>query len=75
MLEKRQTRNLGGKKTEIQQTALSKAGVAVEGRQQLLGHRTAERNLHYTHAEISALRAAVESLPRISKTKNFFCSL
>ena len=50
-------------------TALSKAGVAVEVRQKLVGHSTAEQNLHYTHAELSALRTAVESLPRISTTK------
>jgi integrase len=50
-------------------TALSKAGVAVEVRQKLVGHSSAEQNLHYTHAEISALRAAVESLPRISAGK------
>jgi integrase len=50
-------------------TALSSAGVAVEVRQKLVGHSTAEQNLHYTHAEFSALRTAVESLPRISKGK------
>ena len=50
-------------------TALSSAGVAVEVRQKLVGHSTAEQNLHYTHAEISALRTAVESLPRISRGK------
>jgi integrase len=50
-------------------TALSSAGVAIEVRQKLVGHSTAEQNLHYTHAELSALRTAVESLPRISPTK------
>jgi integrase len=50
-------------------TALSSAGVAVEVRQKLVGHSTAEQNLHYTHAELSALRTAVESLPRITTTK------
>jgi integrase len=50
-------------------TALSSAGVAVEVRQKLVGHSTAEQNLHYTHAEFSALRTAVESLPRISRGK------
>ena len=50
-------------------TALSSAGVAVEVRQKLVGHSTAEQNLHYTHAEFSALRTAVESLPRISGGK------
>lgn len=50
-------------------TALSSAGVAVEIRQKLVGHSSAEQNLHYTHAELAALRTAVESLPRISKAK------
>jgi integrase len=50
-------------------TALSSAGVAVEVRQKLVGHSTAEQNLHYTHAEFSALRTAVELLPRISRGK------
>jgi integrase len=50
-------------------TALSSAGVAVEVRQKLVGHSNAEQNLHYTHAEFSALRTAVESLPRISRGK------
>ena len=48
-------------------TALSSAGVAVEIRQKLVGHSSAEQNLHYTHAELASLRTAVESLPRISK--------
>ncbi|MCX6973128.1 MAG: tyrosine-type recombinase/integrase [Verrucomicrobia bacterium] len=48
-------------------TALSTAGVAVEIRQKLVGHSSAEQNLHYTHAELASLRTAVESLPRISK--------
>ena len=50
-------------------TALSSAGVAVEIRQKLVGHSSADQNLHYTHAELPALRTAVESLPRISKAK------
>jgi integrase len=50
-------------------TALSSAGVAVEIRQKLVGHSSAEQNLHYTHAELATLRTAVESLPRISKAK------
>ena len=50
-------------------TALSNAGVAVEVRQKIVGHSTAEQNLHYTHAELSRVRTAIESLPRISKSK------
>lgn len=50
-------------------TALSGAGVAVEVRQKIVGHSSAEQNLHYTHADLSRIREAIESLPRISKAK------
>jgi integrase len=45
--------------------ALANAGVAVEIRQKLTGHASAEMNAQYTHHELEALRAAVSVIPRI----------
>jgi integrase len=46
-------------------SALANAGVAVEIRQKLTGHASAEMNAQYTHHELEALRAAVSVIPRI----------
>jgi integrase len=45
--------------------ALANAGVAVEIRQKLTGHASAEMNAIYTHHELEALRAAVSVIPSI----------
>ena len=45
--------------------ALANAGVAVEIRQKLTGHTSAEMNAIYTHHELAPLRAAVEKLPTL----------
>jgi integrase len=45
--------------------ALANAGVAVEIRQKLTGHASAEMNAQYTHHELEALRAAVSVIPHI----------
>jgi integrase len=45
--------------------ALANASVAVEIRQKLTGHASAEMNAQYTHHELEALRAAVSVIPRI----------
>jgi integrase len=45
--------------------ALANAGVAVEIRQKLTGHASAEMNAQYTHHELEALRAAVSVIPSI----------
>jgi integrase len=45
--------------------ALANAGVAVEIRQKLTGHTSAEMNAQYTHHDLEALRAAVSKLPKI----------
>jgi integrase len=45
--------------------ALANAGVAVEIRQKLTGHTSAEMNAIYTHHELAPLRAAVEKLPAL----------
>jgi len=50
-------------------SALSTAGIAVELRQKLAGHASEQQNLHYTHPEIAALRAAIDKLPGLSTKK------
>jgi len=50
-------------------SGLSAAGVAVELRQKLAGHASEQQNLHYTHPEIAALRAAIDKLPGLSTKK------
>jgi integrase len=45
--------------------ALANAGVAVEIRQKLTGHTSAEMNAIYTHHELAPLRAAVATLPSV----------
>ena len=45
--------------------ALANAGVAVEIRQKLTGHASAEMNAIYTHHEIAPLRAAISVIPSI----------
>ena len=45
---------------------MANAGVPVEVRQKFTGHASADMNQHYTHHEISTLRAAVEKLPAIN---------
>jgi integrase len=44
---------------------MANAGVPVEVRQKFTGHASAEMNQHYTHHEISTLRAAVEKVPTV----------
>lgn len=44
-------------------TALATAGVPVEVRMKLLGHSSESQNVHYTHSELSQLKAAVAGLP------------
>jgi integrase len=44
---------------------MANAGVPVEVRQKFTGHASAEMNQHYTHHEISTLRAAVEKVPSV----------
>jgi hypothetical protein len=46
---------------------MANAGVPVEVRQKFTGHASAEMNQHYTHHEISTLRAAVEKLPTLNE--------
>ena len=36
-----------------------------ELRQKLAEHASEQQNLHYTHPEIAALRAAIDKLPRL----------
>ena len=48
-------------------TALAHANVPVELRQKLSGHASEAQNLHYTHPEFAALRAAIEKLPPVKK--------
>ena len=50
-------------------SGLSAAGVPVELRQKLAGHASEQQNLHYTHPEVAALRAAIDKLPRITTKK------
>jgi len=45
--------------------ALANAGVAVEIRQKLTGHASAEMNAIYTHHELAPLRAAIGAIPSI----------
>jgi integrase len=45
--------------------ALANAGVAVEIRQKLTGHTSAEMNAIYTHHELAPLRAAIGVIPSI----------
>ena len=45
--------------------ALANAGVAVEIRQKLTGHASAEMNAQYTHHELAPLRAAIATIPSI----------
>jgi hypothetical protein len=44
---------------------LANAGVAVEIRQKLTGHASAEMNAQYTHHELAPLRAAIAAIPSI----------
>ena len=44
---------------------MANAGVPVEVRQKFTGHASAEMNQHYTHHDITTLRAAVEKLPAL----------
>ena len=46
-------------------TALDRANVAVELRQKLAGHASAEVHSIYTHHELNTLREAIEKLPRV----------
>ena len=47
--------------------ALANAGVAVEIRQKLTGHSSAEMNAQYTHHELEPLRAAVSLIPSLGR--------
>jgi integrase len=46
-------------------SAMANAGVALEVRQKLTGHSSADMNRVYTHHELEPLRAAVATIPRI----------
>ncbi len=46
-------------------SAMANAGIAVEVRQKLTGHASAEMNAAYTHFEAAPLRAAVAAVPRL----------
>jgi integrase len=45
---------------------LHNAGVAVELRQLVTGHATAEMNMHYSHTEVQTLRDALDKVPSLS---------
>ena len=49
---------------------LANAGVAVELRQELAGHASAEMNLQYTHRDLGPLRSAIEALPGLPKLES-----
>jgi integrase len=48
-------------------SAMANAGIALEVRQRLTGHSSADMNKVYTHHEIESLRAAVAVIPSLSR--------
>jgi integrase len=49
-------------------SSLAAAGIPADLRMKLTGHRSLDEHLGYTHVELSALRGAIEALPRLSTT-------
>lgn len=48
-------------------SAMANAGVSQEVRKKLTGHTSDSMNAHYTHHELEPLRAAINSIPGISR--------
>lgn len=48
-------------------SALANAGVSQEIRQKLTGHTSAEVNAQYTHHDLEPLRAAISSIPAVTR--------